>query len=167
MSDITLQLTQIGLAQTLEESELNEKILRNLTREIAMDIRPIDDVLASFGVTLATYNELCQRPYFIGLLREQVTTWHGNLNVENRIKAKMQSMVEEALPDLYKELTKEGLTTAKVELVKTLMKGGNIGAVDKDIGGAEKVQITINMGAEKTVTMEQPLTIDHDAEEAA
>lgn len=167
MGDIQQDLTRVSLQMTLQELALDESLMRNLTREIALDMRELPDVLQSFGVSTEQWLQLCARPAFMTMLRDQIALWSGSMKTEDRIKLKMMHMVEESLPELHKELIKDGLSTAKVELVKTLMKGGGLGLDSKQGDVAERVNIVINMGAEKTVSVSQPLTIDHDAEEAA
>lgn len=166
MSSLSNSLTELDLGLIAKDQELNEKVILSLTREIAMDIRELPEILANHGISVEEYQRLTQQPRFVAVLREQIIAWTGATNAESRIRVKMQSMVEEALPSLYAELCKDGLTTAKVELVKTLMKGGNVGAEAKGENASDKVSIVINMGAQRVET-QQPIVIEHNSEEAA
>lgn len=165
MSALLTKLNEVGLSNALELSGVQEGMLLSLTQEIAMDIVDVPDIVAAHGLTMDAFKKLAETARFRDLLREQTIKWNSAKSAPERIKAKSESMVEAALPELFKELVKPGLSPAKVELVKTLTRMGGVSGAEKAEGaGAEKVFITINMGAEKSVEFKGAV-IDHNAED--
>lgn len=130
-------------------SDADEVTLLSLAREIAMDIRDIDEILKSHEISRNDFETIAKLPRFQALLAEAAQSWSAAENVEKRLKLKMSCMLEESLPELFARLHEAGgLTPAKVKLVEVLMRGAGVGVTDVG-NGAEKVSITINMGAEK------------------
>lgn len=146
------------------DNDLAERTLLSLTREIAMDVREIEDILKSHGIDRNQFENISKTSRFQRLLTDQLRAWESAGNTEERVKIKMLSSVEESLPEMHARLhdTKEPLS-AKVELLKTLMKGSGVGAVQGE-NTADKVSIVINMGATQ-VTAQAKLpgrVIDHE-----
>ncbi len=162
--ELIQQIREVTTQQAIREGQLQEKLLVSLATEIAMDIQEVPVIIANHGLTLEQFEALAKTPRFGALLAEQTIEWQSARKAEDRIALKMKAMVETALPDIYTELVKPGLSAPKVELVKTLMKGGGIGVEAKGAVLGEQVKIVINMGAERA---EKSFTIDHNAEEAA
>lgn len=149
------------------EQEIN---IVKLAREIAMDLRELDQILKQHGVTPAKFEELKRHPYFVRVLSAEVEAWESATNTSERVKLKAAAMMEEWLPSLYGRITNPDEDLMKV------VKGGElvvkVAGLNADTGGnsnpSDKVVITINMGADnklqvaKTVT---PQVIEHDANE--
>jgi hypothetical protein len=153
------------LPQVQSQTDAQERLLVSLTREIAIDMLPLEDILKAHGVTPEQFETLTKSPRYRELLVAQTAAWASAHNVEERIRLKTQHMLEMSLPEMFERLhdRTEGLTGAKVELFKALQKGSGVG-LQAEGGGAEKVQITINMGAAEPVRVEAVLpgqVIDH------
>jgi hypothetical protein len=140
-----------------------EVTLRSLAREIAMDLQDVETILGNHQIRPKDAKKYLNHPRFQAMLAEACTHWNSGLNVQERIKLKMQTLVEEAIPEMFKRLHDPRFSdSAKVELLKTLMKGGNVGVDPKEAGAlGEKVQITINMGADSKLEFQkEPVMID-------
>lgn len=172
MTNVLTDLRNVALKDAIDVRNISENILLSLTQEIAMDISELPTILENHGISTEQYEALARMPRFLALLRAQCIAWGKADNAETRVKLKSQAMVEQALPDLFQELVKPGLTTAKVELVKTLMKAGSLGAEQRDGSAGEQVVIQINMGEvqEKHVkpasVIDATPVIDYGAEDA-
>lgn len=146
------------VAQAIENRGTTHRLLVSLAQELAMDILPVEDILRSHSVTRAEFDKILTSEIFQQLYREALLAWGSTSSAAIRIKAKMETMVEQALPGLYREIEKDGLNTAKVELLKAMMRGGGIGEKAAGSSGEGGVQIVINMDAQK-----QPVTIEAQA----
>jgi hypothetical protein len=138
-------------------SEMDQKLLRSIAREIAYDIIPLETILKNHEITNAQFQAIAKQQAFQSLLREYVDSWSGADNTPGRVKLKISTGVEDVLPDMFALLSDTKFSdNARVELFKTLLQAGGMRGTEKADGGtsAERVQITINMGADAPVTVE-------------
>lgn len=125
-----------------------------------MDIRPLDDILATHGVGPDQWDQIHVSPAFQGLLRSEIEAWQAATNTAERVKLKSLAFVEEALPEFFARAhdPKEALN-AKVEVLKTIAKFAGVG--NSSIDGAslgEKLMVTINLGADHSLKIEKNVT---------
>lgn len=141
-----------------------------LAREIAMDMRPLDDILDTLKITQERYNEICSNPRFQKYLQTALEEWNSALNTSERVKIKSMAFVEEALPEFYARAhdPKESLA-AKTEVLKAVARFAGIGGTAQVGGiGGEKMVVTINLGADHQLRFERDVTpqvIDHEEED--
>lgn len=162
MSDLTLPPDYMPTLSAAAKQEID---IVKLAREIAMDLRPLKDILEHHCVDVPTFEKLKRSPYFSKVLAAEVEAWGSAVNTPERVKIKSQAMIEEFLPDLYKRMISSDEDLLKVvkgaELVTKLAKLGESAAADNP---SDKVVITINMGAERLQVAKQvtPQVIDHE-----
>ena len=148
---------------------INEVVLLKLAREIAMDIRPLEEILELHKIEPTKWETIKENRYFQGVLLHEVEAWQSAMNTPERVKLKSLAFVEEALPEFYARAhdPKEPLN-AKVEVLKTIAKFGGIGGSNFDASlGGERLSVTINLGADHSLTIEKEITskvIDHEDE---
>lgn len=141
--------------------------LVKLAREIAMDIRPVDEILEIHEISPKNWEKLRENAHFQALLRSEIEAWQSAGNTTERVKLKSLAFVEEALPEFYARAhdPKEPLN-AKVEVLKTISKFAGIGGNNFDASmGGEKFSVTINLGADQQLKIEKSLpaqVIDHE-----
>ena len=134
--------------------------LIKLATEVAVNYRKIDDILAHHAITWETWAEIKDLPRFQQLLQAAVEDWNLAANVQERVKLRASYQVEQALPEMWRRLhdLKEPLS-AKVELLKTLARFGDVGVQGSNVeGGGERVNITINLGASEKIKIEKENT---------
>jgi hypothetical protein len=141
--------------------------LVKLAREIAMDIRPLEDILETHKIDTENWAKIQENPHFQAILHGAITEWQAAGNTPERVKIKSLAFVEEALPEFYARAhdPKEPLT-AKVEVLKTISKFAGIGGsnFDGSVGG-ERFTVTINLGADQSLKIEKNLphkVIEHE-----
>ncbi len=145
----------------------DEMRLVKLAREIAMDIRDLNEILTTHDVSLDDFEKIKCNERFKSILSAEVTAWHGAVNVNERVKIKAGSMLEEYLPELYSRINdrKESLSS-KIEATKLLERlAGMGGAAAKNEPPSNGVTITINMGADHKLQFKQelpPKVIEHE-----
>jgi hypothetical protein len=134
-------------------------ILLKIAREIAADIRPVEDILKLHGISDEQWEHLQTEPRFLNLLRSAVIEWQAVGNTADRVRVKTLAFTEEALPELYARLhdPKEPLS-AKVELFKTIAKIGGVGERAGDAGGGQRMIVTINLGADHQLSFTKDIT---------
>ncbi len=162
MSDLTLPP---DYEPTLTAAAKQEIDIVKLAREIAMDFRPLKDILEHHRVDHEAFERLKRHPYFARVLNAEVEAWQSAVNTGERVRLKSQAMMEEFLPDLYQRMIAPREDLMKVvkgaELVAKLAQLGESASKENP---SDKVVITINMGAERLQVAKQvtPQVIDHE-----
>jgi hypothetical protein len=164
MSDLSLPP---DYAPGLPEAAKREINIVKLAREIAMDLRELDQILEHHLIDRQAFEQLKRNPYFCRVLSSEVEAWQSATNTGERVKLKAAAMMEELLPTLF-----ERIVNPKEDLMK-VVKGGELvtklaglNAEDnKNINPSDKVVITINMGADNKLQIAKQVTpqvIDHE-----
>jgi len=152
---------------TKQHPSFNDVILLKLARDVAMDMRPIEDVLSVHQITSEEWQRISELPAFQHYLRQSLQEWNSATNTAERVKLKSLAFVEEALPEFYARAhdPKEPLNS-KVEVLKTVARFAGVGGSGGD--GAlvgERLSVTINLGADHQLKIEKdigPQTIEGD-----
>jgi hypothetical protein len=143
----------------LEAKDVSELTLLKLSREIARDIHPIENILERFGIDAELWSDIRTMPRFISFLQHEVETWNSAPNTSERVKIKSLSFVEELLPEMYERAHDPRETlSSKVELLKTVGRFGGVGVSMSEGGIGEKLSVTINLGADKELKFEKDVT---------
>ena len=146
---------------------IGELTLLKLAREIAMDIRPVEDILETHKIDPENWGEIQKNPYFQGILSSEIEAWQSANNTSERVKLKSLAFVEEALPEFFARAhdPKEPLP-AKTDILKTIAKFAGVGGSDFNAAvGGERLSVTINLGADHQLKIEKDVTskvIEHD-----
>lgn len=150
-----------------KRAPFNDTGLIRLAREIAMDMRPLEEILEIHEITPTNWERLRENTQFQALLRSEIEAWNSATNTSERVKIKALAFVEEALPEFYARAhdPKEPLN-AKVEVLKTVAKFAGVGGSQFDASMAgEKFSVTINLGADQQLKIEKTLptqVIEHE-----
>jgi hypothetical protein len=137
-------------------ASFNDNDLMRLVREVAMDIRTLDDILKSHNVSREAWEELSSNPQFQTRLFSACEEWNSAGNTADRVKIKSLAFIEEALPEFYSRAHSDTETlSSKVEILKTVAKFAGIGGtVDGAITG-ERLSVVINLGADQTLRIDK------------
>ncbi len=134
----------------LSPPRFDEKLFLTLSREIAIGIRPLAQILETANVSQDHWQVIEQHPRFRQLLQAQMDEWHAVGATHERVKLKSAAIVEQVLPDLYRSIVNEdeGLGHRN-EVLKTVARLAGMGldkaAVSGD-GAGEKFSLVINIG---------------------
>jgi hypothetical protein len=143
-----------------QNTSYNHLTIVRLAREIAMDIRGIDEILEIQGVSKDNFEKIRATKEFERVLQNEVEAWNSATNTAERVRLKSLSFVEESLADFYSDaVNKNESLSARTEVLKTVARFAGIGGsgVDGAING-EKFFVTINLGADKTLKIEKDVT---------
>ncbi len=146
-------------------SGFDHVIFLKLAREIAMDIRPVEEILAAHSVSQDRWEKIQRVPHFQNLLKSEIESWQSATNTAERVRLKSLAFVEEALPEFYARAhdRREPLNS-RVEVLKTVAKFAGIGGtVDGGVAG-ERLSVTINLGGDHSLKIEKNVTptIEHE-----
>ena len=140
-------------------SSFDDVTIVKLARSIAMDIHPIEQILATHGLDANQWETISKHDYFQTVLRSEIEAWNAATNTAERVRLKSLSFVEEALPEFYARVhdAREPLS-AKTEVLKTVSRLAGVGGTGAEVGmTGEKVSITINLGADNQLKIEKAL----------
>lgn len=139
--------------------DVSELTLLKLSREIARNIHPLEQILERFGISPELWDVIRQNPRFTEFVRSETEAWESASSTDQRVRVKSLSMIEEALPEMYERMhdPREPLSS-KVELFKTIGRFGGIGAGSIDGVGGDKLSVTINLGADNQLKFEKDVT---------
>lgn len=162
MSDLTLPADYEPMLSAAAKQEID---IVKLAREIAMDLRPLKDILEHHRVDQPSFEKLKRHPYFSRVLAAEVEAWQSAVNTGERVRLKSQAMMEEFLPDLYKRMVapKEDLMKV-VKGAELVAKLADLGQSNKEQNPGDKVVIHIDMGQAgqmKVAKEVTPQVIDH------
>jgi hypothetical protein len=141
-------------------------IFLKLAREIAMDIRPVDEILAAHSISPSRWEAISTSTHFQSLLKSEIESWQSATNTAERVRLKSLAFVEEALPEFYARAhdRREPLNS-RVEVLKTVAKFAGIGGTTLDGSAAgERLSVTINLGNDHSLKIEKNITptIEHE-----
>jgi hypothetical protein len=155
-------------ALTTVDANVTELKLLQIAREIAMDIRPIEEILKVHEIDPNQWQAIQEHPRFRAYLESEASSWHGTLNTHERVKLKAAAMLEEWLPELNTRMHDRAESlNAKIEagkLARDLAGFSRAGVGVESLG--EKFSVTINLGADASLRFEKQLPpVVIDAEE--
>lgn len=138
----------------------NDVTLLKLAREIATDLRPLEEVLSTFKIDPKEWENLEKHPRFQAVLRSSIEEWNSATNTSERVKLKSLAFVEEALPEFYARAhdPTEPLS-AKIEVLKSVARFAGVGGTGTDsVASGERLSVTINLGADQQLRIEKDVT---------
>lgn len=152
------------------DNKVDDILLVTLSREIAMNVFKLEDILERHNVDEKTWDFIQSHPRFTQLLQNAVVEWESALNTEERVKVKSATMIELWLTHASALLHSQDEDTGKkTELAKFIARLANMGVPNTQVnGGGERLSVIINLGSdqlkiEKDIT---PRVIEHDSSEA-
>jgi uncharacterized protein (DUF1786 family) len=118
-----------------------------LAREIASDMRDLEEVLALYDVSTPQWEALQRSTRFQALLKTAMEEWQSVTNTPERVKMKSLAFVEEALPEFFARVHDQKETlSSKNEVLKTISRLAGIGGPVEGAISGERMVITINLG---------------------
>jgi hypothetical protein len=146
-----------------------EARLIRLARELAIEIRPTDAILAEYAVSNAEWEHLSRWPWFQQLLQTEMAQWQAAGSTHDRVRLKSAVLVEEWLIEANRRLhDKDESLNAKVELFKTLARIANLGTGDGEMAGGG-FRVVINIAGSPAVSrqLNVPSRVAEDVEDVA
>lgn len=146
-------------------SEIFAVELAALAREIAMDIFPIETILAVHKLTEAEWAQIQTIPKFQEMLNGLIIEWNSADSTRARVRVKAATGLEMQLEQLIRDAGDPDIPLGqRTEAFKFLARIGEIDTTNILAGGGGGgFNITLNIGQQVTkVTTEEPMTIEHE-----
>lgn len=145
-------------------TKLPDKRMLHVARELALDIYPLEDILANARVTDEEFERWSGNPHFQSILTDEVAKWTAATNTHERVRVKAAVVMEdwmETAAGILNDRTEP--LSGRAEVAKLLSDlSGMRQKAGADAGGGERLSITINLGEDKTLTIDKPIkVIDH------
>jgi hypothetical protein len=152
-------------------TELDETKLVKLAREMAMNVRPCEDVFEDFGINKTDYYEISKLEFYAKVKEQFTLEWNATASTADRVKIGSLAYLEQILPTITRRALdlKEPLPAA-TDVAKLLARNAGIGEKTETKGASERFVITINLGADvdgKPVVEKYDKSIAVDASDAS
>jgi hypothetical protein len=150
---------------------MDEATMARLAREIAMNIRPVADILDDYGLDETSFYDVSKNPFFIKARDQFAIEWNATTSATDRVRAVSAAYLEQALPHLARRMMQaEEPLPAVVEAAKLFGRNAGLGEPKLDRTSSERFNIVINLGADsqgnpvierfdKSRAPDEPLTI--------
>jgi hypothetical protein len=135
-------------------------LLLRLAREIAMDQYDLETILAKNEITPAKFRQIGKNPRFIKYLSDEIVNWNSATNTSERVKIKSAAMIEEWLPEAFKQMHNvDAPLLHRNDLVKLVSSLAGMGrSAEVAGGGGERFSVTINLGADQQLKFNKEVT---------
>jgi hypothetical protein len=143
--------------------DLDEFALAKLAREVAMNIRPFPVILADFGLDENGFYEISKNAFYKRAQEQFTLEWNSALSANERVKLISAAYLEQALPRLWQRMTGDEPLAAAADVAKLFSRNAGLGEVKSEQKGAERFQITINLGADKEI-YDKPIAVEQPAD---
>lgn len=158
--------SQVIAAPPPASMDFGDDVLLKLARELAMDMRELPAVLDLMEMTAEDFEQVKASPVFQRYLRSAVEEWNSATNTSERVKLKSLAMVEESLPEFYARMHDPKETLAnKTEVLKTISRFAGVGGQVSTGASAERMVVTINLGADRQLRVEKDITPTYEEDE--
>jgi len=143
--------------------------LLRVARELAVGIRPLDEILELHEIDPDDWEAFKSTPQFTKLLSEEIAAWESASNTRERVRLKSLAFLEEALPEYFgRAHDRREPLSAKIELLKAIAKIAGIDGGPKDADPGQKFSVVINLGSTGKLTFEErrpAITVEAEEEE--
>lgn len=142
-------------------------LMLRLAREIAIDQYDLDTILERNLVNARDFNRIEKDPRFQKYLQDEIVAWNSATNTTERVKLKAAAMVEEWLPEAFKQLHNDQQPLLhRNDLAKVIKDLGGMGKGGSDMASVgERFSVTINLGSDQKISFQKEVpskVIEHD-----
>ena len=147
-----------ALPQTVSEFNALSDSDSRLAVELAVQLRPVADILNAYSITRQDLVRKFKDPMFRDMVKQAKTLWSSDLSVKERIRLKSQVLVEDSLLEIFSFIhNKEHAIPARLDAFKQLARVAEVDAPDRNKGDTgSRFTVSINLG-------DKPVIIDAEA----
>jgi hypothetical protein len=129
----------------------NRAALTDFDSQLILDLvarlRTPAAILSHYGLTKEDLVARTRNPEWAGRYREQLAFWNSDVNLRDRIRAKAAYLLEDSLVPLFRIVTSDKSSAAKLEAIEKLIKISTVAHVPKDLEPTgEPRRISIHFG---------------------
>jgi len=92
----------MALPQTVTDFNALSDTDSRLAVEVAVQIRPIAEVLVAYSLTRSDLVRKLKDPMFRDMVKQAKSIWSSDLSIKERIRLKSQVLVEDSLLEIFK-----------------------------------------------------------------
>lgn len=136
------------LPQTVSEfNALSDKDSR-LAVEVAVQIRPISEVLTAYSISRSDLVRKLKDPMFRDMVKQAKSIWSSDLSIKERIRLKAQVCVEDSLLEVFGIVHNVDMAVpAKLDAFKQLARVAEVDSPERGKGGdGSRFTVSINLG---------------------
>ncbi|HEY5214048.1 MAG TPA: hypothetical protein VIJ38_13610 [Acidobacteriaceae bacterium] len=135
-----------------------------LILDLVARLRTPETILSHWGLTKDDLVARANNPEWAARYREQSAFWNSDVNLRERIRAKAAYLLEDSLVPLFKIVTSDKSTAAKLEAIEKLIKISTVAHVPKDAEPpGEPRRISIHFGG--TTNPQKVVVVSEDKNE--
>ncbi len=154
----------MNLPQTVSEFNAITDTDSRLAIELAVQIRPVAEILIHYNLSRAELSTKLKEPMFRDMVKQAKTLWHSDLSIKERIRLKSQVLVEDSLLSIFQIIhDANNAVPAKLDAFKQLSRVAEVESPEKykgDTGSRFIVQINLGDSMPPVIIESQPETGD-------
>lgn len=137
-----------ALPQTLADFNALSDSDSRLAVEVAVQIRPIAEVLNAYSLTRADLVRKLRDPMFRDMVKQAKSIWSSDLSIKERIRLKSQVLVEDSLLAIFSIVhNHDNAIPAKLDAFKQLARVAEVDSPERSKGGdGSRFTVSINLG---------------------
>lgn len=137
-----------ALPQTLNEFNALTDTDSRLAVEVAVQIRPIVEILLAYSLTRSDMVRKLRDPMFRDMVKQAKSIWSSDLSIKERIRLKSQVLVEDSLLEVFGIIhNRENAIPAKLDAFKQLARVAEVDTPERGKGDSgSRFTVSINLG---------------------
>lgn len=137
-----------ALPQTVSEFNALSDTDSRLAVEVAVQIRPIAEVLVAYSLTRSDLVTKLKDPMFRDMVKQAKSIWSSDLSIKERIRLKSQVLVEDSLLSIFQIVHNvENAIPAKLDAFKQLARVAEVDSPERGKGTeGSRFTVSINLG---------------------
>ena len=137
-----------ALPQTVSEFNALSDTDSRLAVEVAVQIRPITEVLVAYSLTRSDLVRKLKDPMFRDMVKQAKSIWSSDLSIKERIRLKSQVLVEDSLLTVFSIIHNvDNAIPAKLDAFKQLARVAEVDSPERGKGDTgSRLTVSINLG---------------------
>ena len=138
----------VSLPQTVEGFNALSDTDSRLAVEVAVQLRPINEVLVAYSLTRADLSRKLRDPMFRDMVKQAKSIWSSDLSIKERIRLKSQVLVEDSLLAIFQIVHhNDNAIPARLDAFKQLARVAEVDSPDQRKGAeGSRFTVSINLG---------------------
>lgn len=138
----------MALPQTVADFNALSDTDSRLAVEVAVQIRPIAEVLNAYSLSRTDLVRKLKDPMFRDMVKQAKSIWSSDLSIKERIRLKSQVLVEDSLLSIFSIVHNVDMAVpAKLDAFKQLARVAEVDSPERARGGeGSRFTVSINLG---------------------
>ena len=137
-----------NLPSTVSEFNAASDTDSRMAIEIAIQIRPINEILVAYSTSRSELVAKLKNPMFRDMVKQAKRLWSSDLSIKERIRLKSQVLVEDSLLTIFGIVhNSDNAVPAKLDAFKQLARVAEVDTTDRVKGDTgTRFTVQINLG---------------------